>query len=612
MASFGQQFGKRAFLKNKLAMGLRARQAGLRGATREHIRQKSVTEEQRRQPACPAARTPGIFFRYALEDICFILLALFVLGAASKPEEGKEQPAAIPQDLRTESRQLAVHLQWKPAPGSMGYEIQRANSPYGPFELRPNNLPHLAIYNDFIGDEPTNFYYRVRSIETNAAGHVMPSDWSKPVEGHPHPFNQEQLLTEVQQASFDYFYFYSHPMSGLARASALRDPDVCAIGASGMGFFNLGVGVDRGFITRQQGAELALKELRFLSGPAERFHGAFPHFINGETGKVIPFSKYDDGADIVETAFLIQGVLFAREYFSGTNADEVEIRKLADGLWRGVEWDWFVSKASPVSAMIWHWSPNYAFKQNLYILGFNECQIVYVLALASPTHPITPRSYWDGWESADYDDERIQFGIHVNLGSRPTTGPPLFETQYSYLGLDPAQLVFHGKPYFDHFRSFCLVQIRYAESKKDVYQGYGPLWGITASAGPDGYFAFAPGIRDNGTLDPSASLCSMPYVPDESISCMNEMYQVYGSKLWGPFGFYDSFNFTRNWVAKTYLCIDQGPIAPMIENYRTGMCWKIFMKCPEIQPVIKMLNDEEISRYEKIQNAELQSSASQK
>jgi hypothetical protein len=541
-----------------------------------------------------------------LKSLCFILIAFAALGAARKEEQ---KPTGVPQNLQTAPRQLCVHLQWEPTEASMGYEVQRARTPNGPFEPLPNNLPELTIYNDFVGTGATNFYYRIRSIQTNGAGHILPSDWSKPVEGHPEAYDQTQLLTEVQQASFDYFYFYAHPVSGLARAAAKVDPDVCAIGASGMGFFNLGVGIERGFITRPQGAELALKELRFLSEKAERFHGAFPHFINGETGKVIPFSKYDDGADIVETAFLIQGVLFAREYFSGTNADEVEIRELANKLWRDVEWDWFVTKTSPIPAMIWHWSPNYGFKQNLYILGFNECQIVYLLALASPTHPIEPRSYWDGWESAEYFSERTQFGIHVALGSRPVTGPPLFQTQYSYLGLDPESIVFHGKPYFDHFRNFCLVQIRYAQSKKDVYQGYGPLWGITASAGPDGYMAFAPGVRDKGTLAPTASLSSMPYVPDESISCMNEMYQVYGSKLWGPFGFYDSFNFTHNWVAKTYLCIDVGPIAPMIENYRTGLCWKIFMKCPEIQPAIKMLNEEEISRYEKIQNTELQSPA---
>ena len=531
-----------------------------------------------------------------LRSGCLALLAFLVVGAGREPNE----TTAVPQNISTAPRQLCVHLEWEPVPGSSGYEIQRATSPTNRFATLPDVLPELTLYNDFVGTTVTNLYYRIRSIQTNAVGKVVPSDWSKPVTGYSYGLDTNQLLTEVQQANFDYFYKYAHPTSGLARASARRDPDICAIGASGMGFFNLGVGIERGFITRQEGANQALKELKFLSEKAERFHGAFPHFINGETGKVIPFSKYDDGADIVETAYLIEGALFAREYFSDTNSEETEIRQLADNLWRDVEWNWFVDKSSPTPAMIWHWSPDYGWKKNLSIIGFSECQIVYVLGIASPTHPIEPKSYWEGWESPVYGNATNHFGIHVELGVCSDVGPPLFWTHFSYLGLDPRQMVFHGQTYFDHFRNFCLVQIRYAESKAGTYQGYGPLWGITASAGPDGYRAFAPGLRDNGTLAPTASLASMPYVPNESISCLMDMYQKHSSRLWGPFGFYDSFNFTRDWVSKTYLCIDVGPIAPMIENYRTGLCWSTFMRAPEIPPVVKMLNDGEVLRYQKI------------
>lgn len=526
-------------------------------------------------------------------SLCFILLPFAAMGAARL---SNDQPAPPTQQLRTYSRQLSVELKWEPIPGSMGYDVQRASTPDGPFKTLPNKLPQLTIFNDFIGAGGADFYYRIRSIQTNGVGKGLPSDWSDSVEGHSEALNRDGLLTEMQRAGFDYFYLFGHPISGLARASARRDPDVCAIGASGMGFFNLGVGVERGFITRHEGADQALKELTFLSEKAERFHGAFPHFINGRTGKVIPFTKYDDGADLVETGFLMEGVLFAREYFSSPDPEEVEIRKLADDLWRDVEWDWFVDKTGPIPALIWHWSPHYGWKQNLHIIGFNECQIIYVLALASPTHPIAPRCYWDGWESGDYGLEHTEFGIHLDLGSRPVTGPPLFVTHFSYLGLDPHQIWFRGRTYFDQFKDFCRVQVRYAESRSNVYKGYGPLWGITSSAGPDGYKPFAPGIRDTGTLAPTAAIASMPYVPDASIACLLEMYQNYGSELWGPFGFYDSFNLSRNWVSKTYLCIDEGPIAPMIENYRSGMCWKVFMKSKEIPPVLKLLNAGEMSR----------------
>ncbi len=505
-------------------------------------------------------------------------------------------PLAAPGKLTAVPKQLGVSLEWQEIPGVSGYVIQRASTPEGPFVTLNNKFPELTLFNDFIGKGNTNFFYRVRATKNDEKGRPVDSVWSELAQGHADELDTNQLLTEVQKSAFDYFYRFGHPVSGLARISMHRDPDICAIGASGMGFFNLGVGIERGFITRQQGVAMALKQLRFLSTTADRFHGAFPHLLNGQTGKVIPFSKYDDGADIVETAFLIEGALFAREYFDRPDPDEAEIRRLADGLWRDVEWDWFLSKTDVHPVLLWHWSPNYGWKINLHVVGFNECQIVYVLAMASPTHPITTEAYWEGWEPLGYAADRDEFGIHLDLRSMPMISPPLFMTHYSYLGMDPRQIWFRGRTYFDHFTDFCRVQVRYADSKSDVFKGYGPLWGLTASAGPEGYSVFSPGRQDNGTLAPTAAISSMPYVPEESISFIIELYTKYGDRLWGPFGFYDSFNFTRNWVSKTYLCIDQGPIAPMIENYRTGLCWNTFMKCKEIQPILNLLNEGEAAR----------------
>ena len=533
-----------------------------------------------------------------LKSVCLpLLVALAAIHLARGEELKAPKPVPVPQGFHTEPKQLCVGLQWEPPPGAMGYELQRASRPDGPFQWVYNYFPQLTIHNDFVGGGGSNFYYRVRSLYAGEKGRILRSAWSPVAAGHGEALNENQLLTEVQRAGFDYFYEFGHPISGLACASARHDPDCCAIGGSGMGFFNLGVGIERGFITRGQGVERALKELKFLSEDAQRFHGAFPHYINGRTGRVIPFGKYDDGADIVETAFLMEGILFTREYFSRTNPEETEIRRLADNLWRGVEWNWFVSRATnEPPSMIWHWSPDYGWKISLPVTGFNECQIVYILAMASPTHPIEPRYYWQGWESANYWADRVQYGIRLELRRTPVAGPPLFMTHYSYLGLDPRQIWFHGRTYFDHFRDFCQVQIRYGESKSNVFKGYGPLWGITASVGPDGYRAFAPGRRDNGTLAPTAALSSMPYVPEESLACLLTLYEQYGSLLWGPYGFYDAFNLSRGWVARTYLAIDVGPIAPMIENYRSGLCWKIFMQCPEIQPVITQINQGEAGK----------------
>ena len=506
------------------------------------------------------------------------------------------KPLAVPQGLSATNRQLAIALAWQPVPEATGYQLERASSTNGPFKTISDNFPDLPFYNDFVGVGGATFYYRIRSVKSDDKGRKVQSDQSPMVAARSDGLQPDRLLTEVQEASFDYFYKYAHPVSGLARISAKRDPTICAIGASGMTFFNLGVGIERGFITRQEGVNQALKELKFLTEDTERFHGAFPHLVNGQTGRVIPFSRYDDGADIVETAFLIEGALFAREYFSRPDPDEIEIRRLANDLWRSVEWDWFVSKTDPVPFIIWHWSPNYGWKIHLPVTGFNECQLVYLLALASPTHPVAPASYWQGWEAPGYATEQVQFGIHLSLGGVYTVAPPLFMAHFSYMGLDPHQVIFQNRSYADHFTDFCRIQVLYAESKSNVFKGYGPLWGISASAGPEGYSAFSPGLHDNGTLTPTASLSSMPYDPDDSIACLQEMYQKYGSKLWGPFGFYDAFNFSRNWISKTYLCIDEGPIAPMIENYRSGLCWKTFMQCPEIQPVVKLVNDGDASR----------------
>jgi exo beta-1,2-glucooligosaccharide sophorohydrolase (non-reducing end) len=529
---------------------------------------------------------PLINLKGSVKIFCLLLLAFEIAGAA----RGQDSlPPAMPQDLQAASRQLAVALQWKPVAGVSGYEIQRGRTLMGPYQTLDNKFEQLTMFNDFIGVGGTNFYYRVRSYKNDSKNRILLSDWSNLAEGHSDALETNQLLTEMQKAGFDYFYEFGHPVCGLARLSMRRDPDICATGASGMGFFNLGVGIERGFITRQQGVDRTLLELKFLSQHAQRFHGAFPHLLNGQTGNAIPFSRYDDGADIVETAFLMEGILFAREYFSGSDTNEVQIRSLADNLWRSVEWDWFL-KNEPYPVLIWHWSPNWGWKIDLHVTGFNECQIIYLLAMASPTHPIKPTAYWEGWEGPQYGVDRIAYGIRLSLGDSDAPTPPLFMAHYSYMGLDPRQISYRDKTYFDHFRDFCLVQARYAWGKSDVYKGYGPLWGITASSGPDGYSAFQPGKRDNGTLAPTAALSSMPYVPKESLQCLLEMYRNNGPQLWGPLGFYDSFNPTRKWVSKTYLCIDQGPIAPMIENYRTGLCWKIFMKCPEIQPVIDLIN----------------------
>lgn len=390
------------------------------------------------------------------------------------------------------------------------------------------------------------------------------------------------LLTEVQRAGVRYFYEFGHPVSGLARVGSERPPELCAIGGTGWACFNLIVAAERGFVSRGEIAARLQTMLRFLATKADRFHGAFPHWLNGETGTAIPFSKEDDAADLVETGFLAQGLLALREYFTRDDPVEAEIRTLADRLWREVEWDWFAKEDGDNAWLMWHWSPNFGWKKNLPIRGFNETHIIYLLALCSPTHPVAPKYYWRGWQGGGerFRTPREDFGIPMTLGRGMNM--PLFFAHYSYLGFDPRALSVDGRTYFDHLRDLCRVQVAYARSRADTFKGYGPLWGLTSCRGPKGYKAYAPGSRDDGTLAPTAALSSLPYVPAETIACLWELQRRHRDRLWGTYGFADAFNLTQDWVVQGYLGNDVGPIAPMIENHLSELCWRTFMRAPEI------------------------------
>jgi hypothetical protein len=404
--------------------------------------------------------------------------------------------------------------------------------------------------------------------------------------------DQDAALTDIQRTTFNFFWKNANPVSGLSREYSTRRPDYCATGASGMEFFNLVVAADRGFITRAQAAQRLQTALHFLAEKVDRFHGVFPHWFNGNTGKTIPFSTMDDGADLVETAYLAEGLLEVRQYFTSTDPLETDVRTLADKLWRDIDWTAHLKQDGDNTFLMWHWSPNFGFGKNHPVVGFNECHITYILALASPTHPVPAKCYWTGWTGPKYIVPRQDCGIQVELGRGLEM--PMFFTHYSYLGFDPHALSIKGKSYFEHFQDLCKVQAAYAKTKPNLYHG---LWGLTACDGPDGYKAFAPG-RDNGTLAPTAALSSMPYDPDDSLAFLNDMNQHYRDTLWGPFGFADSFNLSRNWISTDYLGIDEGPIAPMIENYRTGLCWKTFMKAPEIALAITRIIESEPKEYQ--------------
>ncbi|MCP4248206.1 MAG: beta-glucosidase [bacterium] len=355
-------------------------------------------------------------------------------------------------------------------------------------------------------------------------------------------------------------------------------------GGTGMGLMTIAVAVERGFVSRADAAARVLTILTFLEDDATRYHGAWSHHLNGTTGVTIPFSAQDNGGDLVETAFLVQGMLTARQYFDDpVDPIEMEIRTRATRLWEEVDWTWYRRFAGG-DILYWHWSPDFGWAMNLPVRGYNEAMIVYILAVASPTHPMPPSSYTNGWIRPGYLNGNNYYGFDQCAG--PPLGGPLFFTHYSFLGLDPRHKRDPYCSYFDNSRNISLIHQAYGMDNPNGYAGYSEwVWGLTASFDPFGYDAHSP-TNDNGTVTPTAAISAMPFTPAESLVTLRHFYDTYGTQLWGPYGFYDAFNLEESWFASGYVAIDEGTIVPMIENYRSQLCWRLFMANPEIIPAL--------------------------
>lgn len=395
----------------------------------------------------------------------------------------------------------------------------------------------------------------------------------------------EDLLTLVQKQTFKYFWDFGHPVSGLIRERNTSG-DVVTSGGSGFGIMTIPVGIERAFITRAQGLERMQKIVGFLKNNTIKFHGAFPHWLNGATGTAVPFSAKDDGADLVETSFLIQGLLTARQYFDQPSAVETALRFDINSIWHAVEWDWF--RQGNQDVLYWHWSPNYGWDMNLPIRGWNECLITYVLAASSPTHAISKSVYEKGWtENENFINGKDFSGVKLPLGT--DFGGPLFFAHYSFLGINPNGLTDKFSNYLTQNRNHTLINYNYCKANPKSFYGYSEeCWGLTASDVPDGYNANSP-TNDNGVISPTAALASFPYTPEESMKALKFFYYKLGDKLWGDYGFYDAFSLSQRWFANSTLAIDQGPIIVMIENHRTGLIWNRFMSSPEIKEGMKKI-----------------------
>lgn len=397
-----------------------------------------------------------------------------------------------------------------------------------------------------------------------------------------------ELLELVQKQTFKYFWDFGHPVSGLSRERSnegdVYGNEVVTIGGTGFGVMAFIVAAEREWVSREQIVGRLLKMVRFLK-KSDRFHGMFPHWLNGETGKVRPFSPDDNGADIVESAYLFQGLLTVKQYFDGQDKNETELRNIITELWNDADWKWFTRGED---VLYWHWSPDKQWKMNHKITGFNECLITYILAAASPTHSISPDVYHKGWTSdSNFINGKEYYGIKLPLGFE--YGGPLFFSHYSFLGLDPNGLKDNYADYLVQNTNHTLINRQYCIENPKKFKGYGEnCWGLTASDNHLGYGAHSP-TEDLGVISPTAALSAMPYTPEYSMMALRHFYEDLGPKIWTDYGFADAFNETENWYAASHLAIDQGPIIVMIENYRTQLLWRLFMKDKDVLAGLKKL-----------------------
>ncbi len=291
---------------------------------------------------------------------------------------------------------------------------------------------------------------------------------------------------------------------------------------------------------------------------------------------------------------MLQGLLCARQYLKDGNDREQNLAIRMDKLWKDVEFDWY---RNGKNVLYWHWSPEYNWEMNFPVRGYNECLIMYILAASSPTHGVPAEVYHEGWAengNIKFPHNALGYPLQLRYQGNPPNAAPLFWSHYSYLGLNPKGLKDQYTDYWQENTSQTMINYQWCVDNIKGYKGYGKnSWGLTSSYSGKFYAGHAPNPNDDlGVISPTAALSSFPYSPEQSMAAMKHWYYNMNDKLWGPFGFYDAFSETDNWFPVKYLAIDQGPIPVMIENYRSGLLWKLFMSCPEVQSGLKKLGFE--------------------
>ncbi|MGZ4816962.1 MAG: glucoamylase family protein [Terriglobales bacterium] len=513
---------------------------------------------------------------------------------------GKAGAVATPTNVKTKGYDRHVDISWD-APDSNAIQhfiIYRSidGSDFQPIGIQ---MASTHRYADFIGRSNVKASYKVAAVN-RAFQASAPSVAST---ASTRELSDDELLSMVEEACFRYYWDGGHPVAGMAEENIPGDDRIVALGASGFGIMSILVGVDRGFITREQGIERMNKIVSFLE-KAPRYHGVWSHYLNGDTAQTIPlFGKTDDGGDLVETSFIMQGLLATRQYFK----DQPDLVRRVTKLWEEAEWNWY--RVTPTDeALYWHWSPDYTWFIHHRLTGWNETMITYLLAIASPTHGVPADMYYSGWAGQSHDattyragwsgttegdhyyNGNTYYGIKLDVGEGH--GGPLFFTHYSFMGFNPHALTDRWTNYFDNNRNIALINRAYCMENPLKHKGYGAdAWGLTASDGPWGYNAREPNGRaeDDGTITITGALASFPYTPEASMAALKHYYRDRGAELWGVYGFRDAYNDDQHWVSPIFMGLNQAPMVVMIENYRTGLVWKNFMANPEIKTMLEKL-----------------------
>jgi len=513
---------------------------------------------------------------------------------------------ATPLRVAAKGYERHVVVEWAPggAEPAAHYVVYRSQDG-GAFRPIGIQVPGVHRFVDWLGRTGVTASYRVAVADWSN----RTSTPSAAATASTHAMSDEELLTMLQEAAFHYYWEGADFHSGMTHENIPGDDRIVATGASGFGIMALLAGTDRGFITRAQGLERLTQIVNFLEH-ADRYHGAWSHYMNGATGHTMAvFGMLDNGGDLVETAFLMQGLLTARQYFNRASQGERSLHQRITRLWESVEWDWYRDATQQKDFIYWHWSPTWGFQIHHPLIGFNEVHVVYLLAIASPTHGVPASTYYSGWASQapmaqsyregwsgttdgnHYRNGKSYFGIPLDVGVG--TGGPLFFAHYSYIGVDPHQL--HDKftsSYFQNFRNMALINHAYCIANPKHQVGYGAgAWGLTASDGPSDYVPHAPDdAHDTGTLTPTGALASFPYTPAESMIAFKHYYRDLGAELWDIYGPRDAYNPGADWVSPIYMGLNQAPIVAMVENYRTGLLWRTFMSNPEMSVMLQKLD----------------------